>query len=292
MKMLDISVVITTFNRFSYLERLLKSLVNLSVKPLELIIINDGESFHNHFPDLLDEIKSYSINLKIIKSGYKKGANYCRNLGVSYCESEFVTFMDDDDAFDVDFFKNFQIARAKKPDVKCFYPSRKFVFDKDLGNVKRIKISKKVITLKNLSYGNLVGGTSGVTIKKEIFSSLELFFDIKMPALQDYEFWLRICGKEISFHPLEESFVFYTVQNEGIQISRSVTKWKSAVKILKEKRFFNDKKDSFRFISELDFALAKTIFRSSNNFLTKLLALNTIMFLLPRRIIRDIKRNF
>ena len=86
----NISVVIPTLNnRSQFLNEALNSINDQTYKPLEVIIVNNGNSILK-LPDL-------SLTIKQFKIKYKSGVSKARNFGASHASSEFIAFLDDDD---------------------------------------------------------------------------------------------------------------------------------------------------------------------------------------------------
>ena len=94
----SISVYITSFNKGNYLSQAITSVLNQSLHPEEIIIVDDGSlddsrdiinSFMNRYPDLITAIYNEQ-NLGISKS---------RNIALKACRGDIVTFLDGDDIF-------------------------------------------------------------------------------------------------------------------------------------------------------------------------------------------------
>ena len=85
-KIKDVSVVFLYFNDLKISESIM-SLENQTVKPKEIIIINDCSNIP------LDE-NIVNKNYKIITNNRNMGRGYSRNLAIKECRSEFVVFCD------------------------------------------------------------------------------------------------------------------------------------------------------------------------------------------------------
>ena len=87
---MDISVIIPTCNRKQRLLSLLQNLIESSVRPLEILIIDSGD-------DILTptEIENFK-DLKIIYIQSEKSVCIQRNIGISKAKSEWVFLCDDD----------------------------------------------------------------------------------------------------------------------------------------------------------------------------------------------------
>jgi len=97
--MLDklVSIIIPTYNRGSLIAESLDSILNQSYQNWECIIIDDGSS-----DNTFDVVNPYVIKDKRIKilnrPDFKpKGANACRNYGLSLSKGDFVLWFDSDD---------------------------------------------------------------------------------------------------------------------------------------------------------------------------------------------------
>ena len=91
---MKISVIVPVYNVYNYIDKCLNSLVNQTLRDIEIIVVNDGS------PDNSEEIiekyiKKYS-NIKY----YKKkngGISDARNYGLKYATGEYIGFVDSDD---------------------------------------------------------------------------------------------------------------------------------------------------------------------------------------------------
>ncbi len=90
------SVIITTYNDAKFLERSIPSVLNQTLKPLEIIIIDDGS--HNNDAEKI--FKTFSLRSDISMLYEKKkngGPSSARNLGISLAQGEYILFIDSDD---------------------------------------------------------------------------------------------------------------------------------------------------------------------------------------------------
>lgn len=92
-----ISVIITTYNDYEYLDQAIKSVMEQELRPAELIVIDDGSAMQT--PESITN--NYIDNEGFIKVlFYKKsngGASSARNLGLEKASQKYITFLDVDD---------------------------------------------------------------------------------------------------------------------------------------------------------------------------------------------------
>ena len=95
--MIKVSVIVPVYNVEAYLAKCLDSLVNQTLKEIEIIVVNDGS------PDNSQKIiDKYAKKYKSIKA-YKKengGLSDARNYGLKKASGEYVAFIDSDDYID------------------------------------------------------------------------------------------------------------------------------------------------------------------------------------------------
>ena len=90
------SVIVTTYNDAEYLKRSLPSIVNQSLEPLEIIIIDDGST--NNDAQLISNSFIDSTDIPIVyKRKYNGGPSSARNAGIKIAKGEFILFVDSDD---------------------------------------------------------------------------------------------------------------------------------------------------------------------------------------------------
>ena len=99
--MVDVSIIIPAYNVSKYIEKCLNSLINQTLKNVEIIVINDGST-----DNTLDIIKSFKDErIKIIDLKVNKGIGNARNLGIKKAKGKYIGFVDSDDYVDKKMFE-------------------------------------------------------------------------------------------------------------------------------------------------------------------------------------------
>ena len=96
LKIIDISIIIPIYNREACLHFCLNSVINQSLKNIEIICIDDGSEDNS-----LKILKKYkkSDNRLIIIHQNNQGPAKARNIGIKISKGKFISFMDSDDLF-------------------------------------------------------------------------------------------------------------------------------------------------------------------------------------------------
>lgn len=86
-----VSIIVTTYNSAAFIENCIDSLLNQSIKNIEIIVVDDAST-----DDTVDILKKY-LTIKIIKLNENRGTYHARNIGIKHSSGEFITFQDSDD---------------------------------------------------------------------------------------------------------------------------------------------------------------------------------------------------
>ena len=91
-----ISVIIPVYNGKDYIEECLNSIINQTLKEIEIICVNDGSKDNS-----LSILKEYASKDKRIKIIDKKneGQGYARKVGLDNATGTYIMFCDQDDKF-------------------------------------------------------------------------------------------------------------------------------------------------------------------------------------------------
>ncbi|TGN27133.1 glycosyltransferase [Empedobacter tilapiae] len=105
-----LSVIVPVYNTEKYVSKCLDSILNQTLKDIEIIVINDGSKDNSQ--QIIDE---YCKKDNRIKSTIKDngGLSEARNVGIEKALGEFIAFVDSDDYIDLEMFEK-MIDLAKK----------------------------------------------------------------------------------------------------------------------------------------------------------------------------------
>lgn len=172
------SVIIPTYNRPELITETVKCVQNQTLKPDEIIIINNGESKINY------DLFSSKDNLTIINTVVKAGVSQARNIGVTVAKNKWIAFLDDDDLWELEYLeKAKKFIEDEKPD--CLITRRDRLFRE--GIVKYKDFSKhegNPLLLQKLLLDNFGVGGSNTIINKSVFIDIG-GYNVKLDLAED-----------------------------------------------------------------------------------------------------------
>lgn len=120
-----VSVIIPVYNTEKYLRECLDSIVNQTLKDIEIICVDDGSS--DGSPCILEEYRAKDSRVVVIKQA-NSGLSSARNRGMHRAHGEYIAFVDSDDYLELNALeKASQIAIAEDLDIIVF--ERRMFFD-------------------------------------------------------------------------------------------------------------------------------------------------------------------
>lgn len=186
-----VTVYITTFNRITLLKRAIESVLAQTYDNIEIIVADDGstDGSQSYLEQLASEGK---LKAFLNTTGESKGACYGRNKAIFEASGKFITGLDDDDYFEPwrvsTFVKYWHDYTNQNKTFSALFDS--VVEHRSYGKVDCY--DTKIVSNKDLRTGNLVGN--------QVFTLTERArsingFDELMPALQDWDTWIRLSAK-------------------------------------------------------------------------------------------------
>ena len=114
--MKKVSIIVPVYGAEKYIKKCLESLVNQTLKDIEIIVINDGTKDNSQA--IIDEFKERYPEkiISIIKEN--EGQAIARNIGTAIAKSEYIMYVDSDDWIDHTMSeKMYNNAKEKKADI-------------------------------------------------------------------------------------------------------------------------------------------------------------------------------
>jgi glycosyltransferase involved in cell wall biosynthesis len=115
---IKVSVIIPVYNVEKYLKKCLDSVINQTLKEIEIIIVNDGST--DSSLKICQEYEQKDKRIHLINQK-NSGLGIARNNAIKYAQGEFVCFLDSDDSLDlVTLQTTYNKANKDKSDIVVF----------------------------------------------------------------------------------------------------------------------------------------------------------------------------
>ena len=113
---IKVSVIVPVYNVEKFIDKCLNSIVNQTLKEIEIIVVNDGSPDNSQ--KIIDKyVKKYPEKVQsFIKENGGQGS--ARNLGIEKAKGEYISFVDSDDWLDLDALeKMYSLAKKDNSDI-------------------------------------------------------------------------------------------------------------------------------------------------------------------------------
>lgn len=113
--MVKVSIIVPVYNVGKYLSKCLDSLINQTLKDIEIICVNDGSG--DNSLDILKNFAQKDSRIKIIDK-QNEGVAIARNIALEQATGDYIGFVDSDDYIDLDYFeKLYNTATKNNSDI-------------------------------------------------------------------------------------------------------------------------------------------------------------------------------
>jgi glycosyltransferase involved in cell wall biosynthesis len=215
------SVIMPTWNRGAAIRRAVISVLRQTYKNFELIVVDD----HSHTPaseflEGLDDNRIRYLRMKV-----NSGVSAARNAGIRLAEGEYLAFLDDDDEYLPQKLEVLNSAVENSWDViyhrmRIHFVKEGFSYDND---PHRLRFGYRELLLKNL-----LGSPSMVVIRRSACLDVGAF-DETLPALEDYELWLRLAKAGYKFQFVDAILTNYyrhtNYNSRSLSLENDITAW-------------------------------------------------------------------
>ena len=204
----NVSCVIATHNRDDFLKEAIKSVIQQSQPPEEIIIVNDIPNSQTEIT--VEKIKKTTfIPIKYIEHSMKGKGSISKNLGASVCKSQYIAFLDDDDIWEKDYLREMMFLISHKKS-KITYACTWKLRNNQKTPHKKLKENLK---MKDLILSNPGCQVSNLIVDKDLFIGLGGFDDYVIPS-NDKDFLMRAIYFGYDYHVLNKNLVIQNKHND------------------------------------------------------------------------------
>ena len=141
---LKVSVIVPVYNAENYLRKCLNSIINQSLKDIEIICVNDGST--DNSLEILETYSSEDSRI-VIYNQENQGPAKAREIGISISKGEYIGFVDSDDFIDNKYFE-LLYKNAKKYDADISMTDNVILYSNGSCKKKKCGVSSiaKIVT--------------------------------------------------------------------------------------------------------------------------------------------------
>lgn len=183
-----VSVIIPNYNHARFLGGAVRSVLEQTYRPVEIIVVDDGSTDNSGevaagFGDQIRYI--YQTNA---------GLSAARNTGLRAAKGELIGVLDADDMYEPDFLATLVAALQADPEADGVYCGYRFV---DEANNPLPQVENRPVPSADL-YTALLDGNffvpESIFLRRRVYDDVG-FFDESLRACEDWDVWLRAAKK-------------------------------------------------------------------------------------------------
>lgn len=225
----DVSILVPICNVEKYLEKCLESLINQTMKDIEIICIDDGST--DRSSEIIDE---YAKKDRRVKAIHKENSGYgdSMNLGLEHAKGKYIGILESDDFAELDMFERlYSIATIHNADIvkSNFYfywangENNDGVEQNTLFKIIEEYEDRKVIEPVNYENGKMFKAKASIwsAIYKSSFlkENRIIFLDTPGASFQDTSFTFKAFSAAKRMVLVEDAYVHYRQDNEGSSVN-------------------------------------------------------------------------
>ena len=240
--MKKVSVIIPVYNVENYLRKCLDSLVNQTLKDIEIIVVNDGTTDNSQ--EIINEyVKKYPKKVvSIIQENGGQGA--ARNTGLLHAKGEYIGYVDSDDYVEENMYEELY-KKAKEEDSDIVICGNNVVKE-NYDFLSKEEVDKEFLLGKMAVWNKIY--------KKNIIVDNKIQFRSKV-WYEDLDFTMKVyfSSKKISYvdKPLYNYLLREgsTMNNNNIKRNLELIQaFDSLIDYCKDKKIYNKVKDEIEFL--------------------------------------------
>ncbi len=215
-----VSIIIPVYNVEKYLYQCLESVINQTLKDIEIICVNDCSS-----DDSLNILKEYSEKDKrivIIDLEENRGQGYCRNIAIDRASGDYIMFLDSDDWLDLDACELAYNQISKNQNDFVMFNYQRYLVSKDMYHAgtdfkktfgDKINESRLKVSEFDVNYIENCFSTCRIYSKDFLNKNNIRYADLRFNQDNVFVFNAAVSADTISI--LDKPLYFYRIHNES-----------------------------------------------------------------------------
>lgn len=218
---IKVSIIIPCYNVEKYLRQCLDSVVNQTLKDIEIICLNDGST--DSTLEILREYENNDSRIKVI-SKHNSGYGASMNIGLKTAKGEYIGIVESDDFVELDMFeKLYKTAEENKLDlVRCQYyhynskENTNKIFDNSW-----VPQNKVYCPLDDTTPFLQAPAIWSNLIKRELIEKNNIrFLETAGASYQDTSFAFKLYSSAKRFMMISDALLHYRIDNENSSVNQ------------------------------------------------------------------------
>jgi glycosyltransferase involved in cell wall biosynthesis len=193
----DVSVVIPAYNSASTLHNAVRSVLDQTLPPAQVIVVDDGSTDHTH-----KVTSSFGSSVLCVRQE-RGGVSAARNAGIRAARHTWVALLDADDRWHPGKLEAQAAALQSRPDA-CWAFCDARIVDQAGSPVREWSFPSGIETARQLLetaflYNPVAGSSSAVLVRRDCLAEVGLF-DTGLAAVEDLDLWMRLASRHPFVH--------------------------------------------------------------------------------------------
>lgn len=195
----SVSIIITSYNKEKYIKEAIDSALNQTIKPFEILVIDDGSTDNSSL--ILKEYESDPLINLVFKQN--EGIVATRNMAIQMAKGDYILQLDADDLLNEKYLEWTVSVLDENPEVGIAYCQTEFFGLKhglwDLGDFtmeKQLAENQIVVT---------------ALFRKSLFSEKVRYRKEFSEGLEDWDFWLSVLETGVSVRKIQKIGFYYRI---------------------------------------------------------------------------------
>lgn len=213
----SITAIVLHHNRSEFIVDTLESIKRQSLKPTEVIIIDDGsrEAEFEKMSVLAEALGLPNLKIHRIANSYP---GFARNFAANLATSDSIVFVDDDNILSQDAFHYFAMALRNSDIALSFYQTFHTSVEQTKSDTKR-QTHAFAGLLPSAGYFHNVLGNSSFMMRRKDFVQYGGFTHRYGVGLEDYEFLLRLLQDDnLSYTVIPKPLLYFRIHKDRIRL--------------------------------------------------------------------------
>ena len=222
-----VSIIVAVYNRESFVDKTIKSILNQTYKNFELLVIDDGSKDASF--EIVSQFAKKDLRVKVIQLPYNQGVSAARNMGLKLAKGKYIATLDSDDEAYPTWIEKSVLYMEKNPHVTMGYP--KINCRNDDTPEKKIEPLTKH-KMNQLFYHSIIN--VGSIYRKDFIEQHRIRYNTEFISGEDYDFIMMglANGGRVEQIVSDEALILYRVHstnpkeyyNKGFETQRLILK--------------------------------------------------------------------